>query len=114
MCMTRSLCHKCAFQLIKGYDIRIIIKAAQPYICKRITCGYCVEGTLNSDGPRELNRNGISVNAWVWADWQFLAAYLDGLVRVCYDEIFPQPGYGMRKSRSIADETAQVDFNALQ
>ena len=122
MYMNRSPCYKCAFQLIrfknylynKGYDIRITIKAAQPYMCKRITCSSCVEGTSHSDGLRELNRNGIFVNAWVWADWQFLAAYLNGLVRVCYDEKFPESGHGKRESRSMADEAAQEDFNALR
>ena len=131
MRMNRSPCGDCAKSLIgfknhyehKGYNITITIKAAQPYLCQRITCSKCYwdwSGKHNR-GLIGLNRNGISVNAWVWFDWQFLADYLNGFpcsgnysVTLDYDTIFPGGGHGKVESRSMADGEAQKDFNALR
>ena len=137
MHMNRSPCGDCAESLIefknrlkdRGVNIIISIKAAKPYMCKRINCSYCVEDGLNSDGLRKLNRNGISVNAWVWnlvwSDWKFLADYLNGLpfsgnssVTLNYDEIICEHpntyNHFKLESRSMADQAAQVDFNAFR
>lgn len=132
MYMNRSPCGDCAESLIgfknrRGYDITITIKAAQPYKCKRITCSKCYwdwSGKHNR-GLIGLNRNGISVNAWDWSNWQFLADYLNGLscskncsVPFNYDIIFcdtaNEYNHYKSESRSKADSEAQEDFDEFQ